>query len=87
MMLTKAEILTWLRHFFSTHSNKVLPDDIEQIQYYDAQLIDSLGIIILLEEVSEEFHIEFTQDHFTDRRFSTIGGLADIMSSLINPPQ
>lgn len=86
-MQTKEEILTWLRHFFTSHSKKKLPDDIENIQYYDAQLIDSLGIIILLEAVSEELHIEFTQDHFTDRRFSTIGGLADIITSMTNTPQ
>lgn len=50
--------------------------------YFEAGLIDSFGIILLIEDVEQEFGIQFTDTHFQDRRFSTINGLAEIINEI-----
>lgn len=55
-----------------------------QLNYFDVDLIDSLGAIELIVAVEEHFGIHFTQEHFQDRRFSTIGGLSDLIRELLD---
>lgn len=50
--------------------------------YFQSGLIDSFGVIELIEDVESEFGIQFTEQHFQDRRFATIGGLAEIICEL-----
>lgn len=47
--------------------------------FFETGLIDSLGILSLIDAIESEFGIEFTHDHFEQRRFSTISGLSEII--------
>jgi len=78
--LIKDRTLDWLINYFSKKG--VIPDNIETVNYFEAGLIDSLGVVILIEEVELEFNIKFNEDHFQDRRFTTLKGLSDIINNL-----
>ena len=75
--------LDWLEEWFSRKG--MLPGDsdaIRRINYFEAGLIDSMGVIELIEDCETSFGIRFEQRHFQDRRFATLGGLAEIISEL-----
>ena len=78
--MIKDRTLDWLINYFSKKG--VIPDNIETVNYFEAGLIDSLGVVILIEEVELEFNIKFNEDHFQDRRFTTLKGLSDIINNL-----
>ena len=52
--------------------------------YFAAGFIDSFKFINMISDAEEEFDIEFDNDQFEDRSFSTINGLAKIIRGLIN---
>lgn len=74
------QFIEWLKDYFSKDSE--LPEDAGSINYFEAGLIDSFGIILLVEAIEQEFGIQFTDTHFQDRRFSTINGLAEIINEI-----
>lgn len=49
---------------------------------FEMRLVDSLGIIELIEAVESRFAVRFTEEHFLDRRFATIDGLTEIILEL-----
>ena len=49
------------------------------VNYFDAGLVDSLGVMDLILETEEAFGIKFNELDFQSRRFSTIGGFAEIV--------
>ncbi|MBB1485636.1 acyl carrier protein [Oceanospirillum sediminis] len=72
--------LDWLK-------NKVNPEDklIDlNANYFDQGLIDSFDIIMLIEDVEEEFGITLDEENFQDRRFSCISGLAEIINERLS---
>lgn len=70
----------WLKRWFS--EKRSLPENIEVENYFEAGLIDSFGVIELIEAVEKEFNIRFQESNFQDRRFATIQGLAQIIQEL-----
>ena len=72
------QYIGWIKEFFSR--NRDLPENVEEINYFEAGLIDSFGVIELVENIETEFGIEFTQADFQDRRFSSIAGLAQLIT-------
>jgi len=58
---------------------KDLPDDACSLSYFDLGLVDSFGVIELIEDIEANFSIQFTEDHFQERRFATIDGLAEMI--------
>jgi len=73
----------WLLNWFQR--KKSLPGPAEkqlELNYFQEGLIDSFGITELIVDVEEQFGIEFSDVHFQDRRFSLIGGLAEIIAEL-----
>ena len=72
--------IDWLKEYFARKSD--LPENIEQLNYFNAGIIDSFGVIELIESIEQEFKIRFSEDHFQDRRFPTISGLAEIIQEL-----
>ena len=73
----KKDIINWLKQYFSKVS--VLPKNFEECNYFEVNLIDSFGVIELIESLEEEFCIKFNEFHFQDRRFATVDGLSDII--------
>ena len=73
----------WLLDWFQ--QKKTLPGPAEErldLDYFEAGLIDSFGVTELIVDVEETFGIEFRDVDFQDRRFSRIGGLAEIIAEL-----
>ena len=70
-------ITDWLKEYMA--KGKELPEGIEQKNYFEAGLMDSFGVILLIEDVEKEFSITFNEGHFQDRRFPTMSGLAEII--------
>jgi acyl carrier protein len=76
-------IKQWLINWFIEQNDGTLPLKIENIEdqnFFELQLIDSLGIIMLVEEIETKYSISLNQDHFEQRRFSTIKGLSEIIT-------
>ena len=61
--------------------NKTNNDDLDHHgNYMNLGYIDSLEIILLIEEIESEFKISFDQNDFQNRKFSNINGLAELIS-------
>ena len=58
------------------------PEQKLQTNFFEAGLVDSFGVIELVSAIEEKYGIQFSETHFQERRFSTIGGLSEIMSEL-----
>lgn len=50
--------------------------------YFEAGLIDSLGVVGLVADIEKAFSIRFEDRHYQEPRFATIGGLAELIRSL-----
>lgn len=78
--------IDWLIGWFDKHGEGSVPgkthEEKLEIDYFNAGLIDSLGVIELIADVEEKFHIRFDDLSFQDRRFSTITGLMEIVAEL-----
>lgn len=74
------EVIQWLKNYFATKGE--LPPNSEEMNYFELGLIDSLGVIELIEAIESHFEIKFNETIFQERRFSTIKGLAEIIQEL-----
>jgi len=71
----------WLYNYFSKEDEipgKTYEEQIN-IDFFEVGLIDSLGIIELIEEIETVFNITLKPEHMQDTRFRTIKGLAEII--------
>lgn len=68
----------WLAEWFLAQA----PDSslASQDNFFDVGVIDSFGVIELIEAMEDAFDVRFSNDDFQDRRFSSIAGLAAILS-------
>jgi len=73
-------IIRWLKDYFSAKCE--LPANVEEANYFEIGLINSLGVIELIEAVEAYFEIKFNATHFQERRFSTMKGLSEIIHEL-----
>ena len=75
----------WLINWFVDRGNSIPGNTQEQLQvnYFEAGLIDSLGVIELIADIERHFRIYFNERHFQERRFSTIGGLSNLIAEII----
>lgn len=53
-----------------------------QADYFGEGWVDSLGLVELVDAVESHFSVCFTAQHFEDRRFRSIEGLAAIIDEL-----
>jgi len=67
----------WLFLRFSESAPHVTLSD--QDNYILSGVIDSFGLIELIEQLEFEYKVLFSQDDFQDRRFVTVAGLAAIV--------
>ena len=74
------DIITWLKNYFSKKNE--LPNNVEKLNYFEAGLIDSFGIITLIYEIEKKYDIKFDQNALQDRRFVSIEGIAKIISEI-----
>lgn len=82
-VLIMKETEEWIVDWFKKQNNRAWPADEHEVlekNYFEMGLIDSLGILTLIDAIESEFDIQLSQDHFEQRRFSTIRGLAEIIT-------
>ena len=73
-------ISEWLINWFAERESGILISDSDD--YFEKKIIDSFGVIELIEEVEQHFDVQFDEKNFQDRRFSTISGLSEIVSEI-----
>ncbi len=78
----EAEIEQWLRGWFQARGAAGATEASPTVDYFESKWIDSLAVIELIEAAEEKFAIHFREDDFMDRRFSSLGGLTQIISEL-----
>lgn len=78
-------LLSWFQQRRSVPGHTL--EDKLQVNYFEAGLIDSFGVIELIAEIEEHFGIFFSENHFQNRGFATIGGLSTIIAELSNNAQ
>ena len=68
---------SWLLEWFKQRAPFVTLRHDEN--YFNLGVIDSLGVIELIEDMEKTFSVRFTQDDFMDRRFQSVYGLSEIL--------
>jgi len=69
---------TWLIDWFARHASCGTLSSEEN--YFTAGAIDSFGVIELIEDMEQVFSVRFHQDDFQDQRFTSIDGLAAMLT-------
>jgi acyl carrier protein len=72
----------WLHDWFAQRGPLPGGDEALGLNYFEAGLLDSLGVIDLISSIEERFGVRFDEHHFQERRFATIGGLSEIVAEL-----
>ncbi|MCF7800165.1 hypothetical protein K9M16_04160 [Candidatus Babeliales bacterium] len=81
-----SDIKNWLIDWFLRNS-KIEKIEIEKnlnINYFDANWIDSFGFISFVMEIEKSFNIRFSNSEFQDREFATLNGLEKIIEKRVN---
>jgi acyl carrier protein len=76
------DTVVWLIDWFRNRAGEGARLDSPAVNYFEAGLIDSFGVMELVAAVEERFAVRFTADHFQDRRFVTVAGLAELIDDL-----
>jgi acyl carrier protein len=75
----------WILEFFRARG--AIPGDTEEewmkVNYFDAGLIDSLGVVVLITSLENIFQFRFEPSHLQEERFFTVGGLIEIVQELL----
>jgi D-alanine--poly(phosphoribitol) ligase subunit 2 len=84
-MADAAEIRRAVLAWFSAKGTVPGASESEQLaaDYFAAGLIDSLAVVELVVDLEAKFGVRFEDTHFQQRRFSTIGGLAEIVAEIV----
>lgn len=74
----------WLINWFNNRNGglPVAEADIDGADIFESQMIDSFGTIELVGAMEDELNIRFSNDHYMDRRFATIGGLCEMVGEI-----
>ena len=76
------KIETWVLDYLK-NKNEMEEYPVLTENFLEAGFLDSMQIIELIEDIEDEFQIEFSQDDFQDRSFPTAKGLSKIISDRI----
>lgn len=79
--MQKENIRNWLVHWFEENSmiKNAKIDMLTSSSYFEEGLIDSFMFIQLIADIEEKYNLEFENEQFEDRSFSTIDGLVEII--------
>lgn len=50
-----------------------------EVNYVQAELLDSLGLVVMIGELEAAFEVQLEPEHMQDPRFCTVRGLAAIV--------
>lgn len=76
--------LPWLSKWFDDRGllNREPDEALLAANYFEETSLESLDVFELIDDIEARFGIEFRDEHFQERRFSTISGLADLIEEL-----
>jgi acyl carrier protein len=78
--LTKEVVSNWIVDWFSSRGKlRCSPQEAVAIDYLQSGLLTSLEIVEFVAEGEEHFGIQFSEADMQDPRFSTIGGIAELV--------
>ena len=81
----KEQIADWVVQWFSTR--RKLHCDAEQalaLDYLQSGLLTSLEIVEFVAALEDHFGIQFSEADMQDPRFTTIGGIAELIVAALN---
>ena len=85
MTVTREQVLQWLLAWGGRRETAAGKAPLNPAaNYFEAGLVDSLGLMELIAGLEGAFQVRFTEDHFQDPRFATMGGLAELVTELSN---
>ena len=78
------QIERWIVDFFADRGavNGEVGEDLLTVNYFDRELLDSLGIVQLIVGIESAFDVRIDTANMQDPRFCTIRGLAQIVNDL-----
>ena len=76
------EKIDWLKEWFRGRAHIDSIRDVENVNYLDERLIDSVSVIELITAAEEKYNVGFSGEAFDDPRFASIAGLAQIIEEL-----
>jgi acyl carrier protein len=75
-------VSSWVVEWFSSRGKlRCGVDEALEIDYLQAGLLTSLEIVELVTELEDRFGVQFSEAEMQDPRFSTIGGIADLITA------
>jgi acyl carrier protein len=79
------EISVWLVEWFASRGKSV-GDAREalQVDYLQSGLLTSLEIVELVSAIEDHYRVQFSESDMQDSRFSTIGGLSELVAGALN---
>lgn len=79
------DVKKWLVDYIAANCGQATAEIMENLDenYFLAGYIDSFQFINMVSDIEEKFDIEFANEQFEDRSFSTINGLARIIEGLM----
>jgi len=79
--LTKEEVCNWIVGWFSSRGKlHCSAQDALRIDYLQSSLLTSLEIVEFVSNLEDHFAIQLSEAEMQDPRFSTIGGIAELIS-------
>ncbi|MGB9234775.1 MAG: acyl carrier protein [Terriglobales bacterium] len=79
------EVSRWVVDWFSSRSK--LDCGLQQalaIDYLQSGLLTSLEIVEFVSQLEDRFGIQFSETEMQDPRFSSIGGIAELVAAALN---
>jgi len=77
----KEDVSSWILEWFSSRGKlHCSAREALGINYLQSGLLTSLEIVELVSEIENRFGIQFSETEMQDPRFSTIGGLAELVT-------
>jgi acyl carrier protein len=76
-----SETERWILAYFEEHGtvDGKAPDELLDANYFELELLDSLGVVQLVVGIEDDFGVRMQSSHMQDPRFCTIRGLAAII--------
>lgn len=85
-MLEREKVGEWVVCWFEKNTMIKKNEIVSNLQqnYFDNNLIDSFRFISFIMDIEQHFNINFSNDEFQNREFSTINGISEIIYKRIS---
>ncbi len=82
--MTETETERWVLAYFEEYGKLAgsPAEDLLDANYFELELLDSLGVVQLIVAAEDDFEVHFEAEHMQDTRLCTIRGLSHIIDEL-----